>query len=119
MTLGRVAMGSWYAHGMLGASTIRAPEALESILRSSSTFLAIGLERSFGPVSAVAQYHAQSPTLRSFEHRELDRSPTNFLLGLSGRLGDHWRWDASFQEDLPADTPAIDFTIGLRVSRTW
>jgi hypothetical protein len=38
---------------------------------------------------------------------------------MSGALGERWRWDASFQEDLPSDTPAIDFTVGLRVSRSW
>jgi hypothetical protein len=25
----------------------------------------------------------------------------------------------SFQEDLPADTPAADFTLGLTLSRRW
>jgi hypothetical protein len=38
---------------------------------------------------------------------------------MSGALGERWHWDASFQEDLPSDTPAIDFTLGLRVSRSW
>ena len=41
------------------------------------------------------------------------------VYGLSGSFGDGWRWDASFQEDLPADTPAIDFTLGLRLSKRW
>ena len=43
----------------------------------------------------------------------------NLVFGATGRVGESWRWDASFQEDIPADTPAVDFTIGLRVSRSW
>ena len=77
------------------------------------------LERSFGAFSAVVQYQIQSPVLESFHHRELDRSPANVIVGLSGGVGERWRWDASFQEDMPADTPAIDLTLGLRVSRSW
>jgi hypothetical protein len=117
--LGRAGRGPWFVHGMVGASTLRASEELEPILRDASTFLTLALERSFGSFSAVAQYQVQSPVLRSFDHRELDRSPSNLVLGMSGALGERWRWDASFQEDLPSDTPAIDFTLGLRVSRSW
>lgn len=119
MLLGRLGRGNWYLHGMLGASTIRSSTELEPVLRSAGTFLTLALERSFGSVSALIQYQAQSPVLESFDHRELDRASTNFILGLSGGLSERWRWDASFQEDLPSDTPAIDFTVGLRVSRSW
>lgn len=119
MVLGRLGLGSWYLHGMLGASTIRTSTELDPILKGASSFLTLSLERSFGPISGLLQYQAQSSVLESFEHRELDRAATNFVMGLSGGLGEHWRWDASFQEDLPADTPAIDFTVGLRISRTW
>lgn len=117
--LGRLGLGSWYAHGLLGTSTIRASEALDPVLHGSSVFLALAVERSFGPASAVVQYQIQSPVLDSFDHRELDRAASNLVFGASGAIGRRWRWDASFQEDLPADTPAIDFTLGLRVARTW
>lgn len=119
MAVGRLGLGNWFLHGMVGASTVRASTALEPILRGASTFLTLGLERSFGALSAVAQYQAQSPVLKSFDHRELDRAATNMIFGLSGDLGELWSWDASLQEDLPADTPAVDFTLGLRVSRAW
>ena len=119
MALSRLGVGSWYLHGRLGASSMRASSELEPILRDASTFFTLALERSFGALSAVVQYQVQSPVLESFDHRELDRSPTNLIFGLSGGLGERWRWDASFQEDLPSDTAAIDLTLGLRVSRSW
>lgn len=109
----------WHMHGMLGASTVRASPELAPILSGASTFLALAVERSFGGVSAVAQYQVQSAVMNAFDHRELDTFASNLVLGASGRVGERWRWDASFQEDVPADTPAVDFTLGLRVSRSW
>lgn len=117
--LTRVPMGSWYLHGQLGASTVRATPELEPILRDATTFFGLALERSFGWIAAVAQYQVQSPVLRGFDHREVDRAASNLVLGFSGALGERWQWDAFFQEDLPSDTPAIDFTIGVRLSRSW
>ena len=118
--LGRVGLSErWHLHGMLGASTVRASPELAPILARASTFFGLAVERSFGGVSAVAQYQVQSAVLDAFDHRELDTFASNVVLGASGRMGERWRWDASFQEDLPADTPAIDFTLGLRVSRSW
>jgi hypothetical protein len=120
MAIGRLGVGAWYAHGLLGASSVRASDVLDPILSGTSRFLTLAVERSLGAsVAAIVQFQAHSPVLRSFDHRELDRAATNLVLGVAGRLGDSWRWDLSFQEDVPADTPAIDFTLGLRVSRSW
>lgn len=120
MALARLGMGSWYAHGVLGASVSPGSDGLRPVLRGHSTFLTLAVERSLGPsVAAVAQLQIQSAALEGFEHRELDRAPTNLLLGLAGRVGNSWTWDASFQEDVPADTPAVDFTLALRVGRTF
>lgn len=120
MALGRVGMGSWYAHGVAGASMTPKTDGLDPVLRGHSTFLALAVERSLGAsVAAVAQLQMQSAALRTFEHRELDRAPTNLVLGLAGRVGESWTWDASFQEDIPADTPAVDFTIAVRVGRSF
>ena len=115
----RLGMGSWNLHGLLGDSTVSASAELEPILRDATTFLSLALERSFGRFSGLVQYHVQSPVLESFDHRELERSASNLVFGAAGRLGRSWSWDVSFQEDLPADTPAIDFTLGLRVTRVW
>ncbi|MDH3422489.1 MAG: DUF3187 family protein [Gemmatimonadota bacterium] len=120
MALWRAGMGPWYMHGVVGlALTHRSPE-MEPVLRPHTTFVAVAVERSLGRrLAALAQIQIQSAALRSFDHRELDRAPTNLLLGLAGRVGDAWTWDASFQEDIPADTPAVDFTVTLRVGRRW
>ncbi len=70
-------------------------------------------------VSGVVQYSIASATTQGFHDKEIDSPPMNLVFGLAGRVGDDWRWDASFQEDIPPDTPAVDFTLGIRVSRSW
>jgi hypothetical protein len=119
--LGRVAAGSWYLHGMMGASTVGAsPTELDGRVSDLVGFLTLGVERSLGSsVAGVVQWSIASAVLRDFHDRELDRAPSNLVLGLAGRAGGGWRWDVSFQEDVPADTPAIDFQLGLRLSRSW
>lgn len=120
MAAWQLGMGSWYTHGLLGVSVTSPSQELDGVLRGHTRFLALALERSLGSsLAAIAQLHVQSAALRSFDHRELDRAPTNLVLGLAGRVGDGWTWDASFQEDVPADTPAVDFTLTLRVGRTF
>ena len=120
VALGRLGAGSWYLHGMLGAGVVRASPELEPILRDAHAFLGLAAERSLGAsLAAIVQYQIASPLLRGFGHRELDWPASNLILGLAGRWGEEWSWDASFQEDMPPDTPAIDFTVGLRISRTW
>lgn len=120
MALWRQGVGSWYVHGMAGASGTRPSDRLDPVLRASSFFGGLGVERSLGgSVAALGQFQVQSAALRSFDHREIDRAPTNLILGLAGRFGDAWSWDASFQEDVPADTPAVDFTATIRLTRHW
>lgn len=120
MALGRLGAGAWYLHGMAGLSTARASAELRPIVRRGSAFLVVAAERSLGSsLAAILEYQITSPLLRGFHHRELDWPTSNLLFGLAGRVGTTWTWDAGFQEDVPADTPSIDFTLGLRVSRTW
>lgn len=120
VALARLGAGSWYVHGMLGAGVVRASPQLEPILGEASAFLGLAVERSLGAsVGAVAQVQIASPLLRGFGHREIEWPASNLILGLAGRWGEDWSWDASFQEDVPPDAPAIDFTLGLRVTRTW
>ena len=120
MALGRLGIGAWYGHAMFGGSTLRPSPELEPIMSGASVFMTLAFERSLGgSLAAVLQFQAQSAVLESFNHREIDQAPTNLVFGLAGRVGDSWSWDASFQEDIPADTPSVDFTLGLRVSRRW
>lgn len=120
VALGRIGRGPWFLHGMTGAGWVRASPELDPVLRDVSGFGGFAVERSLGrSVAAILQYQLAWPMLEGFGHRELDWPSSNLVVGVAGRWGEAWRWDASFQEDLPADTPAIDFTLGLRVSRRW
>ena len=120
MAFGRLGVGAWYLHGMLGAASARASPELDTVVRGGAAFFSIAVERSLGTsVAGVLQYQISSPLLHGFRHRELDGVASNIVVGLAGRWGEAWSWDVGFQEDLPADTPAVDFTLGVRVSRTW
>lgn len=120
MALARLGVGSWYLHGMLGASVHRVPPELVGIMQGGGGFLTVAVERSLGSsLAAIAQLEAQTAALGTFNHRELDQAATNLVLGLAGVMGESWSWNASFQEDVPADTPAVDFTITLAVRRSW
>lgn len=119
--IGRVSGGAWHGHAMLGATTVRATSRAEARMFQDRSYHALlGLERSLGDTwGAVVQYHVSSALLRTFEHREIDGPSYNLTFGVAGTLDDGWRWDVSFQEDLPPDTPAADFTLGVRLSRAW
>jgi hypothetical protein len=120
VALGRLGGGPWFVHAMAGAGLVRASPELETVLRDATGFVGFAVERSLGrSLAAVLQYQLASPVLRGFRHRELDGPSSNLVVGFAGRTADAWSWDVSFQEDLPADTPAIDFTLGLRLSRRW
>jgi hypothetical protein len=120
VAFGRFGGGPWYLHAMAGAVVVRAAPELEPVLRDASALFGVAVERSLGrSLAAVVQYQLATPMLRGFGHRELDWPSSNLIVGAAGRFGEAWSWDASFQEDLPADTPAIDFTMGIRVSRRW
>lgn len=117
--LGRISFTRWHLHGMLEGSTARASGRLGQLMRDRYYSLMFGAERSFGSWSLLTQYSFHSPVLKSFSDREIDWPSGNLALGATGRWGEEWLWDVSFQEDLPADTPAADFTLGFRLSRTW
>ena len=120
MALARLGIGSWYLHAMLGASTVRAAADLGPVFKDESIFFSFAFERSMGSsIAALFQYQFASPALQGFDDRELDWPLSNVVFGLAGRVGDQWSWDVSFQEDLPADAPAIDFTMGVRITRRW
>jgi len=120
MALGRVAAGAWYFHGMVGANTVRAAGDIGPILRDESIFFSVAAERSFGESWAgIFQYHFSTPAMQGIHYRELDWPLSNVIFGLAGSLGERWGWNVSFQEDLPADAPAIDFTVGAQIAYRW
>jgi len=120
VAFGRFGGGPWYFHSMAGAVAVRASRELDPVMRDVSALFGVAVERSIHrSFAAIVQYQLATPVLRGFGHRELDWPSSNLIVGAAGRWGDSWSWNASFQEDLPADTPAIDFTLGLWVSRRW
>jgi len=120
MALGRVGLGAWYLHGMLGASTVRAASLIGPGLAGSSAFFSFAIERSLGSsVSGIFQYQLSTPALQGYDNRELDWPLSDIIFGVAGAFGGSWGWNVSFQEDLPADAPAIDFTLGASISRRW
>jgi hypothetical protein len=120
VALGRRSWTRWHVHGAVGGATVRAADAYDGLLRRASFFTDLAVERALAPwVSGVAQLSVASPRLQGFEDPELDGWPVNLVFGLTGRVGDGWLVDVSFQEDVPANTPAVDFTLGIGVRRRW
>jgi hypothetical protein len=120
VAFGRFGGGPWYLHAMAGAVAVRAGPELDPVLRDASVLVGLAVERSLGSrLAAIVQYQLATPMLRGFGHRELDWPSSNLVVGVAGGWGDSWSWNASFQEDMPSDSPAVDFTLGLRVSRHW
>lgn len=120
MVLARSRWGRAHIHGMMGLSTLRTSREVVPVLRDAHAFLNVAGEYPLaGWVSAVVQYSLSSAAAQGFRNSELDSPLGNVVFGAAGRVGSGWRWDVSFQEDIPADTPAVDFTLGVRVSRIW
>ena len=119
--IGRLSGSHWHGHAMVGAATVRSVSRLgPEFFRDRAYHGLLGVERSIGGrMAAIVQYQVSTPLMASFGHRELDGPSANLVFGIAGRAGDAWRWEASFQEDVPADTPAPDFTLGLGLSRAW
>ncbi len=117
-------MGRWswaraHLHGTLGATTLTAPEELDSFSRERAFYLVAGGERLLTDgVSLVAQMVGGTSYFEGLGFGQLDGSPMNLVFGLAGGGGRDWGWQLSFAEDLPPGTPSVDFTVGLSVSRT-
>ncbi|MDH3208537.1 MAG: hypothetical protein OEO79_18200, partial [Gemmatimonadota bacterium] len=99
---------------------VRAASGIGPAVRDQAIFFSFAVERSLGSsLAGIFQYQVTSPALQGFDDRELDWPLSNIIFGLAGSWNDEWRWDVSFQEDLPADAPAIDFTLGVRITHRW
>lgn len=120
MALGRMSWTRYHLHGMLSASTVRVSPELRELVRSYALFFMVAGERVLTPsLSAVAELTAATARMRGFGDEKVDGKPINLVLGFAGRAGQAWRWGLSFQEDTPPDRPSVDFTAGIRISRTW
>jgi hypothetical protein len=120
MALGRASWTRWHLHGSLGGATVRAARDFDGLLRPAAFFADVALERNLASwLSAVAQLSLETPRLQGFGDPELDGWPVNLVLGATGALAEGWSLDVSLQEDVPTATPAVDFTLGIGVRRSW
>lgn len=120
IALGRASWTRWHLHGTVGGATVRAAQDFDGLLRRAAFFADVAVERNLAPwVSGVAQLSLASPRLQGFDDPEVDGWPVNLVFGLTGEVGDGWRVDVSFQEDILPNTPAVDFTLGIGVRKSW
>lgn len=120
MAMVRASDAPWHFHGTVGGATVRAARDYAGLLRRHAVFMDLAVERNLASwVSGLMQLSVASPRLVGFRDPELDGWPVNLVMGVAGEIGDGWRVDVSFQEDIPPNTPAVDFTLGIGVRRAW
>lgn len=118
--LGRSSHAPWHWHGMLGVNTVRGDERLTELLHPLALHFLLGGERELGESwSIVAQFLGSTPYVKGLGSSELDRPSLNLVMGFAGGVGQDWRWQFSFTEDVPPNSPSVDFTVALVVSRGW
>jgi hypothetical protein len=116
--LGRLSGERWHLHTSVGGATVRAAQDFAGLLRPAAFFADLAVERNLASwVSGVVQLSLESPRLQGFHDAEVDGWPVNLLFGVTGEVA-RWRFDVGFQEDIPAKSPAVDFTLGIGVRRT-
>ena len=115
---GRRSWTLWRLHWGVGATTISPPDSMKPFMRTSAWFGHVSGERRWGPVAAQVQLQGGSAYLHGLGSRELDRVPINFAVGVSGGLR-KWQWQAAFVEDIRPNSPSVDFTVDLRISRRF
>ena len=120
MALWRSSWTRWHLDAALGGATERESKDYDGLLRGSALFADAAIERALGPrTTAVVQVSFESPRIQGFHTSEIDGWPINALMGVNRRVGDRWEMQMSFQEDIPPETPAADFTLGITVRRRW
>lgn len=119
MALGRKSWDRWHLYATVGGATVRASNDYQTFMRSWSGFTDLTVERNLtASLSGLVQWSLATPRMQRFNDSVLDGWPSNFLFGVAGKMGE-WRWNVSFQEDIPPITPSVDFTLGLGIRRSW
>lgn len=118
--LGRYSADRVHVHAALGGTTLNAPEELSPIVSGAAAFFTVGLEGNLTRrLSLIGQYTGASRYVGGFEDGELDHMAAALAFGFRGVAGSDWTWEFSFAEDVPPDSPTVDFTVDLEVSRSF
>jgi hypothetical protein len=116
----RRSWGRTHLHLSGGIVRFGLPDALAPIMREGAWFGSAGVERGLSDsVSILGQFFGGSRYAAGFGFGELDNLPLNLGIGLRGRAGAGWAWQVSFTEDVPPNSPSVDFTLDLALTRTW
>ncbi|MDT8369809.1 MAG: DUF3187 family protein [Longimicrobiales bacterium] len=109
---------NWAVYSGLAVSTLNAGSELDRWDKDVALTWHLGGERRIGEGWGIlAQFQGSTAFLEGFGDRVLDRAPVNFGVGASGRAGSEWTWQAVFTEDIRSNSPAVDFTFDIHLSR--
>lgn len=110
----------WAGYAGVAATTLNASGPLEPFTRGSAIAWHVGAERRFGDSwGVVGQFQGSTSYHRNLRNRELEIAPVNLGVGFVGELASGWRWQAAFTEDIRPDSPAVDFTLDLHLTRVF
>jgi len=116
----RRSWGATHLHVSLGVLRFNPPALLAQIMKDGGWFGSVAVERRVTPgFSLVGQFFGGSRYASGFGIRELDNLPLNLAIGARGRAGRNWTWQVSFTEDVPPNSPSVDFTLDLTLARVW
>ncbi|WP_405285548.1 DUF3187 family protein [Gaopeijia maritima] len=117
---GRRSWGGTHLHLSAGVVRFGLPPRLEPIMRDGAWFGSVAVEQRVADgIALLAQFFGGSRYAAGFGIDELDNLPLNLSLGGRGRFGDAWSWQVSFTEDVPPNSPSVDFTVDLMIARSW
>jgi hypothetical protein len=116
----RRSWGATHLHLSAGLLRFDPPASLAPIMRDGGWFGSVAIERRVtSGLSLVGQFFGGSRYAAGFGIRELDNLPLNLAIGGRGRVGPDWIWQVSFTEDVPPNSPSVDFTLDLTLARVW
>ncbi len=115
----RRSWGGTHLHASAGMVRFGLPARFAPIMRSSAWFGSLALEQRVASfMSLNAQFFGGSRYAAGFGFAELDNLPLNLAVGARGGVSD-WIWQVSFTEDVPPNSPSVDFTLDLSIGRVW
>lgn len=116
----RRSWGATHLHLSGGLVRFEVPERLAPIMRDGAWYGSVALEqRVLEGLSLLGQFFGGSRYASGFGFAELDNLPLNLSVGGRGTLGEAWRWQISFTEDVPPNSPSVDFTVDVALTRVW